>query len=226
MKNTVLIAGHGKLAINMINGLPEYLHHYQIDFWENFDRYEKDKLLIVHFGSGRELPGIIEFCKNTKSPLIQGATGMIQEKENYDFTFIDAPNLNILMLKFMYMLKKCGQLYTNYRVSLIESHQQSKKSTPGTAIEIAGSLGVDSSEIKSIRNPADQENIYGIPGEYLDLHAFHEICIEDEGTLINLRTLVKGHESYIHGLSEIIKITDKLQNRYYHVIELIELDLI
>ncbi len=148
------------------------------------------------------------------------------KQRDFDFTFIDAPNLNILMLKFMFMLKEYGSLYKNYEISITESHQQSKKTVPGTAMEIAASLGVDHKKIKSIRDPGDQENVYGIAKEFLSLHAYHDICIQEGDTTINFRTLVKGHESYISGLSAIIRCLKNLQNRYYHILDLIELRMI
>ncbi len=228
MKNTIIIVGHGKLANNIKNGILDYLNDYQVDFWENIDNYLNNKLIIAHIGSGRQLAKVIEFCNKNKVPLIQGSTGMDIKQNNYDYTFIDAPNLSILMLKFMYMLKEYGQLYKDYKISITESHQNTKKTVPGTAIEMATSLDINAKEIKSIRNEDEQLNNYGITKEFLSLHAFHNICIQDEkGTSrITFKTLVEGHDSYINGLSKIIKSIQNLDHKYYHILDLIELKLI
>ncbi len=130
------------------------------------------------------------------------------------------------MLKFMHMIKQYGSQFSKNDISILESHQETKKSLPGTAIEFAKSLGFPSGNIISIRNPELQEKQYGIPAECLDLHAFHEIVIGDRGTSITLKTLVKGHESYVSGLAAIIKSLQNLENRYYHIIDLLEMGLI
>jgi dihydrodipicolinate reductase len=226
MRDTIIIVGRGKLANNIHNGLLNHLSDYQIDYWENIENYSTDKLIIIHIGSGRQLSEVIEFCNQNKTPLIQGSTGMNLEQTSYDFTFIDAPNLSILMLKFMYMLKQSGDLFKDYKISITESHQSIKKTVPGTAIEMADSLGVAAKEIKSVRDQAEQLNTYGITKEFLSLHAYHNICIEDEGTKINFETLVEGHDSYINGLSKIIKCLNNLEDKYYHILDLIEMKLV
>lgn len=226
MRNTILIAGKGKLANSISQGLPRYLEDYHIDSWENHADYPANTLVIVHIGSGRQLEEVIDFCRIHKVPLIQGSTGMNIDHKDFDFLFIDAPNLSILMLKFMLMLKEFGPLYKNYNISVTESHQHTKKSVPGTAVEMADSLGVAPGEIKSIRDRDDQENIYGISKDFLSLHAYHDICIQEGDTTINFKTLVKGHESYVSGLSGIIACLKSLQDRYYHILELIKLRLI
>jgi 4-hydroxy-tetrahydrodipicolinate reductase len=226
MSKAVLIAGNGKLADNLLKGLSGYLTDYKIDCWDNRNRYSQNNLVIVHVGSGRQLPEVLDFCERTQSPLIQGSTGMNIKREDFNFTFIDASNFDILMLKFMYMLNKIGDIFKKYKISITESHQLSKKSVPGTAVEIARSLGINPSEIKSIRNPEEQKNDYGIPKEFLDLHAFHDICIQDDNASINFKTLVKGHESYLSGLSAVINNLKNLQKKYYHVLDLIDMRLI
>ncbi len=226
MRNTVILIGSGKLAESMHRGLPENLPGYSIDTWENRSIYSPDQMVVVHIGSGRQITDAEAFCKKHKVPMIQASTGITAENHNHDFTYIDAPNLNILMLKFMFMLKESGHLYKNYRISVTESHQESKKTVPGTAMEMAGALGVDSTEIRSIRDHEIQKEIYGIPEESLSLHAFHEITIEEGDTAINFRTLVNGHESYITGIAAVISCLPELQNRYYHILELVELKML
>jgi len=226
MIKSVIIAGNGKLAVSLLNGLPKYICGCNIDLWENNKHHPLENKVIVHLGSGRQFNEVINFCEKTKTPLIQGSTDIIGNFGNVDFTYIDAPNFNILMLKFMHMIKQYGTHFQKEEISIIESHQESKKSLPGTALELAKSLDFDSKKIKSIRNPHVQENQYAIPKEYLELHAFHEINIGDESTSINIKTLVKGHESYAAGLSTVINTLDNLKNKYYHIMDLIDMRLI
>ncbi|OHD14439.1 MAG: hypothetical protein A2Y41_03050 [Spirochaetes bacterium GWB1_36_13] len=226
MRKTLILVGQGKLANSIKKGLPDYLNDYQIDDWENIYQYPIENLIIVHIGSGRQLSEAVEFCSKNKVPLIQGSTGMNIERQDYNFTFIDAPNLSVLMLKFMHMIKEYGALFQDYQISITESHQDTKKSLPGTAIEIANALNVNPKEIKSIRNQDEQLNTYSIPKESLSLHAFHEISILDQGTTLHFKTLVEGHDSYVKGLSKIIQSLDGLEDKYYHILDLIEKKLI
>lgn len=226
MKNTIILIGHGKLADSIHNKLLNHLHTYTIDYWENIHNHKKNAVILVHIGSGRQLPEAIEYCKNNKTPLIQGSTGMDIKHTDYDFTFIDAPNMSLLMLKFMHMLKKYGHLYKDYEITITESHQHTKKTVPGTAVEMSHALNVKPKKIKSIRNQDEQVNTYGISKEHLSLHAYHDISIHDKGTTINFTTLVEGHDSYIKGLSKIILCLKNLDNTYYHILDLIEMKLL
>lgn len=226
MIKTVIIAGNGKLSNSILKSLPDYFCDCKVDLWENNGLYPHDNKVIVHIGSGRQFNDVISFCKKNRTPLIQGSTEITGDFSDAEFTYIDSPNFNILMLKFMHMLKVYGIHFQNNNVSITESHQESKKSLPGTAVEFAKSLGVDPEKIISIRNPDVQEKQYNIPAEYLQLHAFHEINIGDGSTSINLKTLVKGHNSYVSGLAAIISSLDNLNNCYYHVMDLLDMKLI
>jgi len=226
MDKVIIIAGNGKLAQSIYTGLPEYIEKCRIDFWENNGLYPDDNKVIVHIGSGRQFGDVIDFCEKTGMSLIQGATEVKSNHRDAKFTYIDAPNFNLLMLKFMSMLKDYGEYFKGYNVSIVESHQQSKLTIPGTAVEFAQSLGVNPAEIKSIRDPNVQESVYGISKEHLALHAMHEISIGDENTLISLKTMVNGHESYVRGLAAIIGSLDKLENKYYHILDLISMKVI
>lgn len=225
MKN-IIIVGTGKLSESITKRLPEYLGSCSIDHWGNNEQYPTENKVIIHTGSGRQFDEVISYCQKTKTPLIQGSTDITGNYTNADFTYIEAPNLNILMLKFMHMIKQYGPHFSNEKILITESHQETKKSLPGTAIEFAKSLGVDFRDIKSIRNPEEQKNQYVIPEEHLQLHAFHEINIGDEWTSINIKTLVKGHESYAAGLAGVINALGNLENRYYHIMDLIDMKLI
>ncbi len=226
MIKTVIIVGKGKLSSSLLLGLPEYLNGCKIDLWENNGLYPDADKVIVHIGSGRQFNEVISFCEKTGTPLIQGSTDIADDLSNATFTYIDSPNFNILMLKFMHMIKEYGVHFQKNDISITESHQESKKSMPGTAIEFARSLGFPSGNIASVRNPEVQKKQYGIPEEHLHLHAFHEIVIRDAGTSINIKTLVKGHESYVAGLAAIIRATENLDTRYYHIMDLMDMGLI
>jgi hypothetical protein len=95
------------------------------------------------------------------------------------FPVLLCPNTNILMLKFMHMLARSGRLFAGTPVRLIESHQASKHSVPGTAVQMAQALGLPAQSIESVRDPARQATEFHIPPEHLARHAFHRISLED-----------------------------------------------
>ena len=140
------------------------------------------------------------------------------------FPVVICPNTNILMLKFMKMVATAGHLYSGYDIQVLESHQSGKKSTPGTAVAIARSLGVAPDEITSIRDPQAQESLLKIAPEDLSRHAFHHITIRDGGCEIGLETKVHGEAPYAAGVSKIVLATlaHTLENRNYSTDEYLE----
>ncbi len=222
----ILIAGHGKLATAIRRDLRGHLECV-VDAWENAETYKNEKnKIIVHIGSGRQLPEILRYCCAHGTPLIQGSTGLEYEHTLDDFTVIEAPNLNILLLKCMNMLKQFGKHFESYEIRITESHQAEKTSIPGTAVAFAEYFGIDPTTIQSIRERHRQLRELKIAEEYLDRHAVHVITIKDGDTTISIRTEVLGLLSYVSGLAAIIQIIPKLQKRFYDVVELVELNLI
>lgn len=218
----VIIAGKGKLATELFDSLeiPELLTKCS---WKN-NETNSIRSIIVHAGSGRELPEIVSFCKKTNSTLIELSTGSVLEGEQQSFPIVMCPNTNILMLKFMNMIAKSGHLFSGCEIEIMESHQSSKKSTPGTAVAIAQSLSVNPNLIKSVRDPEDQKNLLNIEEKHLHRHAFHSIRLVDGPCQVVLESRVFGESPYASGVSKIINATffNVLENRTYSINEYIE----
>jgi len=222
----ILIAGHGKLADAIRANLRDHLDCV-VDTWENVETYKSENnKLIVHIGSGRQLPEILAYCRLNSIPLIQGATGLDYEQRSATFTLIEAPNVNLLLLKFMHMLKQFGKHFTSYEIQIVESHQAAKTSVPGTALAFAEYFGVDPSAIQSIRSREKQAKELAIADEYLDRHAVHVITVKDADTTLSIRTDVLGLASYVSGLAAIIRVVPTLEKRFYDVVALVELNSI
>jgi len=128
------------------------------------------------------------------------------------------------MLKFMAMLQSQGYLFREYQKTILESHQAAKTSAPGTAINIARSLGVDPGQIVSVRNPVVQENELGIPSEFLPRHAYHRVIIGDENVRITFETKVLGQSPYALGLAKVIEAIcgRDLEPKPYDILTLIQ----
>lgn len=217
----IYIAGSGKLATELIERL-EPIDGLSISSWANAaDRTEKS--IVVHAGSGRELEAISRFCTATSSVLIELSTGSSLENGPTHFPIVVCPNTNILMLKFMYMLERSGAMFAAYDTHITESHQASKTSVPGTAVQMANALGVNVHNVVSIRDSAIQQKELNIPQTYMGRHAFHRIHIQDGPCSIAMETRVFGEAPYASGVQQIIGAVRvlSLESRVYSIIEFI-----
>lgn len=223
----IFVAGSGKLA-NAILTSNVSIQGCTVTKWETTYQTLKEKSIIVHTGSGRQLEECLEFCLMTKSVFIELSTGSKTEKMNLDFPLIICPNASILVLKTLNMIKTNGWYFENYEISVTESHQSTKKTQPGTAYAIANSLRFSPDKIVSIRDPEIQRNQLRIPKEYLNQHAFHKIVIRDEEDIITIETKVLGYKSYVNGIKKIIEsmLKNNLENKKYTVWDFIDKEMI
>jgi 4-hydroxy-tetrahydrodipicolinate reductase len=218
----VLIVGAGKLATELLNEL-SLDPSLAVRPWSRA-LTALDSAVVIHAGSGRELDHVIAYCHETRSVLLELATGSKLEISSPTFPVVLCPNTNILMLKFMNMLARSGRLFKGYHIEVTESHQAEKRSAPGTAIAIAQSLGLSAKEVVSVRDPEEQQKTLRIPAEHLDRHAVHAIVIEDAACRISLETRVYGASPYADGVSRIVSavFAHQLENRVYSIDEFVE----
>jgi 4-hydroxy-tetrahydrodipicolinate reductase len=223
----IFIVGTGKLA-NAILASNLSFQSCEIVKWEKTFQTLNEKAIIVHAGSGRQIAECIEFCNRTDSVFIELSTGLDTEAIEPNFTLIICPNTSILLLKTLNLLKMFGHYFENDKVSIIESHQSSKKSVPGTAYSFANSLKFPVEEIKSIRETEIQQNQIKIPAEYLDKHAYHKIIIEDGNDEVIIETKVLGHESYVNGVKKIVEavLANSFEKKRYTILDLIDKNMI
>jgi 4-hydroxy-tetrahydrodipicolinate reductase len=223
----IFVVGSGKLA-NTILTSNLSIQSCEIIKWETQYQTLNEKAIIVHAGSGRQQKECFEFCVRTKSVFIELSTGLGTEKIKPDFPLIICPNTSILLLKTLNMIKENGRYFENYKISITESHQSTKKTEPGTAYAFANSLKFPLDKIVSIRDREIQRNKIGIPKEYLDKHAYHKIVIKDGSDEVTIETKVLGHDSYANGVKTIIESVLKysLENKKYMILDLIDKDML
>src|SRR6476469_8602907 len=106
----VYIVGSGKLA-NAILSADISFPSGRILKWETSYQSLTEKAILVHAGSGRQLSECISFCRRTHSVLIELSTGLETEKIDPDFTLIVCPNISILLLKILNVVKKFGHYF-------------------------------------------------------------------------------------------------------------------
>lgn len=218
----VVVVGAGKLATELLNGLPSLLSA-KVVAWAKRGLAETPGV-VVHAGSGRELEDVVSYCNKTASRLVELATGSAIANHQTNFPVVVCPNTNILMLKFMAMLETSGHHFKDYSIKVIESHQADKTSVPGTAVSLARSLGLPRDRIQSVRDPREQRDILKIPPEFLSRHAYHRIEIEDAVSRLSFEARVFGRSPYAEGVARIVSAvrSNALENRRYDVMDFIE----
>lgn len=140
------------------------------------------------------------------------------------FPIVLCPNTNILMLKFMAMLEQCGKMFNGYEINIIESHQASKASVPGTAVNIAHSLGMSSNDIQSVRDTSIQRTQLEIAEADLARHAFHQVQIHEGKCSVKLESRVYGDAPYAEGVAQIVAAASsrQLERRLYSIMEFVK----
>ena len=219
----IFIVGSGKLANAILNSKLSFQSS-KILKWEEKYLSFKEKSILVHAGSGRQIDECLEFCSLTKSIFIELSTGLGTEKITPDFPLIVCPNTSILVLKVIQFLKTFGKELEDYQISVTESHQSSKKTEAGTAIAIANTLQMPQSQIISIRDTEIQKKQIRISKKFLNQHAYHKIEIKNgEEEVISIQTKVLGHVPYVNGLKTIIESILKKEpgNKKYSVEDII-----
>lgn len=224
----VVVVGAGKLANAILLSDPGP-GKIKLIKWEQFEaKSGSSQAIIVHAGSGRQADEAINFCERSQSVFIELSTGLKTETMTPSFPLIICPNTSILLVKAMHLLNLSGRYFANEKIRIIESHQESKFSAPGTAYKIAEFLNVPIAEIKSIRDREVQSELIGIPDEFLDRHAYHKVVIGDGSEQITIETKVLGHESYALGVRKIIQavITNNFEAKRYSILDLIDQNLL
>lgn len=219
----IIIIGNGKLSEAIKSGFPQYSN---IPVQHYFDKISADEQsLFVHIGSGRQYPESLKNAISNHSIFIQAATEKnikMSAPSVGSFKFINAPNLDINIVKLFYLLHLSDGLFCGENISITESHQKEKKSQPGTAFKICDYLNIPHEKVLSIRDEESQKKL-GI--SHLNHHAFHQITIGNKNSNIKIETKIEGAESYVFGLSKIVHAAYQLSYGIYEVEDLLKLKL-
>lgn len=219
MKKLVII-GRGKLAESIKQNLPTYMD-VEIETFSSSGLYSSDTVFL-HIGSGREYTESLSIANSSGATYIQASTEKgykLDHPTSGTIRFIHAPNLDINIIKLIHWMKIGRDLFQNEEVQLLESHQEVKRSKPGTAIKFGEYIGVSEDDIVSIR---DLEKQRDLNIKNIEHHAFHRIIIGDENSSIKIETKVEGAISYSRGIAQIISVIDHLEIGNYEIEDLVE----
>lgn len=223
MKNLIII-GNGKLSNGIIDNFYRYSDVPVKRYSENIETSRQT--VFVHIGSGRQYHEALDIALINNSTFIQAATEKeisMEIPEKGDFKFITAPNLDLNIVRLFYLLSFAGDLFSEEKVSITESHQKDKTSKAGTAIKIANYLKSSEESIISIR---DQKLQRKLNISNMNQHAYHEIKIGDNDSSVTLTTKIEGFIGYVKGLAQICASTESLDDGIYEIEDLIKLNLL
>jgi 4-hydroxy-tetrahydrodipicolinate reductase len=148
-------------------------------------------------------------------PFVMGTTGGDRERlqatvAEAGLAAVIAPNMGKQIVGFQAMMAWAGEafpgLFSGYRLSVRESHQQGKADTSGTARAMLGyfrELGAPlaDEDIRMERDPAVQKKTWGIPEAYLQGHGWHTYTLDSaDGTVrFEFTHNVNGRDIYALG---------------------------
>lgn len=220
----LIVVGNGKLADVIKEEFSSYsaipVKSYKTGLTAN------NESVFLHIGSGRQYSESLERAMESGASYIQAATEKdinMEAPEDNRIRYINAPNLDLNIIKLFYWLETAGDLFAGEPISVTESHQKEKSSLPGTAVKFCEKLNVPPESLVSIRDPEKQK---ALQIQNLNHHAFHRILIGDENSKIVIETKIEGADSYAKGVAGIIKALSSLEKGNYEIDDLVKLKLL
>jgi 4-hydroxy-tetrahydrodipicolinate reductase len=169
-----------------------------------------------------------EFYCRRLLPFVMGTTG--GDRQRLEQTVLAsktaaviAPNMAKQIVGFQAMMEYAARtfpdLFKGYSLTVKESHQQGKADTSGTAKAMIGyfnKLGVAFSENEIImeRDPEKQQNVWGIPQQYLSGHGWHTYSLvsRDKTVCFEFTHNVNGRDIYADGtLDAVSYLSEKIK---------------
>lgn len=160
------------------------------------------------------------FYTQNKIPFVMGTTGGDRDKleqtvKQASTPAVIAPNMAKQIVGFQAMMEYAAKTFPNlfhgYTLEVIESHQNGKADTSGTAKAMVGyfnKLGpdFDVNDIEMIRDPKIQEQELKIPKKYLTGHGWHTYTLkaEDGSAMFEFKHNVNGRDIYVNGTFDAV----------------------
>ena len=161
-----------------------------------------------------------QFYTKNKIPFVMGTTGGDREQlekvvKDASTPAVIAPNMAKQIVGFQAMMKYAADtfpdLFKDYTLEIVESHQNGKADTSGTAKAMVGyfnKLGPDFNvnDIQMIRDPKIQEQKLKIPKEYLTGHGWHTYTLKskDGSVLFEFKHNINGRDIYVSGTFDAV----------------------
>ena len=163
------------------------------------------------------------YCEQ-QLPFVMGTTGgnqdqLVEMVESSQNTAVIAPNMAKPIVAFQEMVEHAAvsfpAIFKNYKLTVVESHQQGKADTSGTAKAVVGSfnkmgLSFEVEEINKVRDPKVQQEM-GIPEKYLSGHGWHTYTLTspDETVKLQFTHNVNGRQVYMPGILDSVEFLNQ-----------------
>ena len=160
------------------------------------------------------------FYTKNKIPFVMGTTGgdraqLEKVVKDASIPAVIAPNMAKQIVGFQAMMEYAADtfpdLFKGYTLEVVESHQNGKADTSGTAKAMVGyfnKLGPDFkvNDIQMIRDPKIQEQELKIPNEYLTGHGWHTYTLKskDGSVLFEFKHNINGRDIYVSGTFDAV----------------------
>lgn len=183
------------------------------------------KFIIIDYTHPTAVNDNAEFYTQNNIPFVMGTTG--GDRKQLEQTVIDgkipaviAPNMAKQIVGFQAMIEYAAKtfpgLFKGYQLNVIESHQQGKADTSGTAKAVVASfneLGVDFDveNIQKVRDPQVQKDEWNIPEEHLSGHGWHTYTLsaDDGSSLFEFKHNINGRDIYASGTFDAVRFLNE-----------------
>ena len=180
-----------------------------------------------------------DFYIKNKLPFVMGTTGGDRELlknsvRNSDISAIIAPNMAKQIVGFQAMMEMAAEnfpgLFDGYDLTVVESHQQGKADTSGTAkavIREFKNLGTSFDENEDLlmeRDPEVQKNQWNIPEEHLGGHGWHTYTLDSKEKDVRFAFThnINGRDIYSKGTMDGLKYLHGKRDKKGHVFTMID----
>lgn len=215
--------GLGRLAATLVSEIPG------LKPVSKLDEITPEVSALVHCRRDPELlPGLIDHCQNTGTPLLNLSTGFeVDLPENLQFLYLECPNISLEVLAFMQRVQvACESMQSPFFLHITEHHQASKKDRSGTAqamIDRAAlrpnsqnQAGYYRCAVRSVRNLEETRAAgFAVLPEHENGYAIHvaRLLAQDQET--ERQTLppleIYGRKTYAEGLHTILETVQRLE---------------
>lgn len=183
------------------------------------------------------------FYTEHRLPFVMGTTGGDRDKlaetvKKSTISAVIAPNMAKQIVGFQALMAYAAEnfpgLFKGYQLTIRESHQSGKADTSGTAKAMVGHfnrMGIPFNEdrIEKERDPERQQNMWGVPPDFLSGHAWHTYTLisGDQTVKFEFTHNVNGREIYGEGTLDAVaflakKVADGSRGDVFSMIDVLK----
>ncbi len=193
--------------LSLVAGVSKTHHdNNQFSTYTNFSEIKEEADVVIDFSNPLALDGILEYCLNTKTPVVLATTGYNDEEmakiheASKEIPIFLSFNMSLGVNILLKLVKEAAKNLAGFDIEIIEKHHNKKLDSPsGTAVMIANA-------VKEVREQS--EFIYGRHGR-TGKRTENEVGIH----AIRGGTIVGEHSAIFAGNDEILEINHSARSK-------------